>query len=108
MTPGKRLGSYEIVAPLGAGGMGDVYRARDARLDRKVAIKILSAHLDGDPDAVAPFEREALSVAKLSHPNIVAIDEFGRAQAPSRSAPCCTRCSAASARSRAKQPPVVR
>jgi serine/threonine protein kinase len=82
LTPGERLGAYEIVAPLGSGGMGDVYKAHDRRLDRDVAIKVLSAQLAGDPDAVARFEREALSVAKLSHPNILAIYEFGRAALP--------------------------
>ncbi|HWK11702.1 MAG TPA: protein kinase, partial [Vicinamibacterales bacterium] len=82
MKPGKPIGAYEIVGPLGAGGMGDVYRAHDPRLDRDVAIKILSSQLAGDPDAAARFEREALSVAKLSHPNILAIYEFGRAALP--------------------------
>jgi Tol biopolymer transport system component len=82
MKPGERLGAYEIVSALGAGGMGDVYKAHDPRLDRDVAVKILSSQLAGDPDAVARFEREALSVAKLSHPNILAIYEFGRAPAP--------------------------
>src|SRR5215211_3829929 len=80
LTPGARLGQYEIVAQIGAGGMGEVYRARDTKLERDVAIKILSTHLARDPDALARFEREALSVARLSHPNIVAIHEFGRAQ----------------------------
>src|SRR5262245_17136687 len=75
---GQRLGSYEVVASLGAGGMGEVWRARDTRLDREVAIKILSAALARDPDAMARFEREAMSVARLSHPNILAIHEFGK------------------------------
>ena len=79
MKPGERLGAYEIIGPLGAGGMGDVYKAHDPRLDRDVAIKLLSSQLAADPDAAARFEREALSVAKLSHPNILAIYEFGRA-----------------------------
>jgi len=82
MKAGDRLGAYEVVAALGAGGMGDVYKAHDPRLDRDVAIKILSLSLAADPDAVARFEREALSVAKLSHPNILAIYEFARAPAP--------------------------
>ena len=77
MIPGARLGHYEILSVLGTGGMGEVYRARDTRLDRDVAIKILSPRLARDPDALARFEREALSVAKLSHPNILAIYEFG-------------------------------
>src|SRR5436190_14461388 len=78
LTPGVKLGSYEIVASLGAGGMGEVYRARDPRLDREVAIKILAAQLASDPVALMRFEREALSVAKLSHPNILSIFEFGQ------------------------------
>src|SRR6185437_8821230 len=78
LTAGDRLGSYEILTTLGAGGMGEVWKARDTRLDRLVAIKILSASLAADPDALARFEREALSVAKLSHPNILAIYEFGK------------------------------
>src|SRR5262245_45072617 len=78
LTPGTRLGSYEIVASIGAGGMGDVYRARDPRLDRNVAIKVLSARLATDPTGLARFEREAMSVAKLSHPNILSIFEFVR------------------------------
>ena len=57
LTPGTRLGSYEIVAPLGAGGMGDVYRARDPRLDREVAIKVLAAQLAMDPAGLARFEQ---------------------------------------------------
>ncbi|MDQ3486941.1 MAG: protein kinase, partial [Acidobacteriota bacterium] len=76
LNAGARLGSYEILGPLGAGGMGEVYRARDGRLDREVAIKVLSAALAPDPIALARFEREAMSVAKLSHPNILAIFEF--------------------------------
>ena len=78
LTSGTRLGPYDILAPLGAGGMGEVYRARDPRLDREVAIKVLPAALAKDPDALARFEREAMTVAKLSHPNILAIHEFGR------------------------------
>ncbi len=78
LVPGDRLGRYEIVSPLGAGGMGEVYRARDAGLDREVAVKVLSAQLAGDSDALARFEREATSIAKLSHPNILSIYEFGR------------------------------
>ena len=76
LTPGTRLGHYEIVAALGEGGMGEVYRARDPRLDREVAVKVLSASLALDRNALARFEREALSVAKLSHPNILSIFEF--------------------------------
>src|SRR5437773_2024755 len=76
LAAGSRLGPYEIVAPLGAGGMGEVYRARDPRLNRDVAIKVLSAQLAADPTGLARFEREAMSVAKLSHPNILSIFEF--------------------------------
>jgi serine/threonine protein kinase len=79
LAPGTKLGSYEIVAPLGAGGMGEVYRARDAKLDRDVAVKVLPAHLSEDPVALARFEREAKVVAATSHPNILAIFDFGAA-----------------------------
>ena len=78
LNPGHRLGAYEIVSPLGAGGMGEVYRARDARLDREVAIKVLTESLAKDATALARFEREAMSVAKLSHPNILSIYEFAQ------------------------------
>jgi serine/threonine protein kinase len=78
LEPGSRLGPYEILAPLGAGGMGEVYRARDERLDREVAIKVLPADLAEDADRLARFEREAKAVASLSHPNILAIHDFGR------------------------------
>ena len=74
---GTRLGAYEIAAPLGAGGMGEVYRARDLRLDRDVAIKVLPAQLTDDSVALARFEREAKAVAALSHPGILSIFDFG-------------------------------
>jgi eukaryotic-like serine/threonine-protein kinase len=77
ITPGTRLGPYEIVAAIGAGGMGEVYHARDSRLDRSVAIKVLPALLAADPDARARFEREAKAIAALSHPNILAVHDFG-------------------------------
>src|SRR6202162_4395189 len=77
LSAGTRLGPYEIVAPLGAGGMGEVYRARDSKLKREVAIKVLPQSLAADADALARFEREALAVASLSHPNILAIHDFG-------------------------------
>ncbi|HET8946628.1 MAG TPA: protein kinase [Candidatus Polarisedimenticolia bacterium] len=77
LPAGSRLGPYEILGPLGAGGMGEVYRARDTRLGRDVAIKILPESLAADPDALARFEREARAVAALSHPNILAIHDFG-------------------------------
>jgi Tol biopolymer transport system component/tRNA A-37 threonylcarbamoyl transferase component Bud32 len=78
VTAGTRLGSYEIIAPLGEGGMGEVYRARDAKLNRDVAIKVLPNRLVHDPTSLARFEREAQAVAALSHPNILAIYDFGR------------------------------
>ena len=77
LAAGTRLGPYEILAPIGAGGMGEVYRARDSRLDRDVAIKVLPEHVAQDPEARARFEREARAVAGLSHPNILAIHDFG-------------------------------
>jgi Tol biopolymer transport system component len=77
LTTGTKLGAYEILAPLGAGGMGEVYRARDAKLNRDIAIKILPAALASDPAARARFEREAQAVAALSHPNILGIFDFG-------------------------------
>ncbi|HUL76294.1 MAG TPA: protein kinase [Vicinamibacteria bacterium] len=79
LDPGTKLGSYEIVAPLGAGGMGEVYRARDAKLDRDVAVKVLPRQLSEDRLALARFEREAKAVASTSHPNILAIFDFGSA-----------------------------
>lgn len=73
---GTQLGPYAILGPLGAGGMGEVYRAHHARLDREVAIKVLPSHLAGDQDRRARFEREAKAVAALSHPNILAIHDY--------------------------------
>src|SRR5260370_18187983 len=73
ISPGDKLGPYEILAPIGAGGMGEVYRARDPRLKREVAIKVLPERLANDPQALARFESEATAVAALSHPNILAI-----------------------------------
>jgi TolB-like protein/Tfp pilus assembly protein PilF len=77
LAAGTRLGPYEILAPIGAGGMGEVYRARDRKLDRDVAIKVLPASVATDPDTLARFEREAKAVAALSHPNILSIFDFG-------------------------------
>ena len=77
LEPGARLGPYEILSVIGKGGMGRVYRARDSRLDRDVAIKILSEELAKDQAAIGRFEREAKAVAALSHPNIVSIFDFG-------------------------------
>ena len=77
LTSGNQLGPYEIQSPLGAGGMGEVYRARDTRLDRTVAIKILPSHLSSDPDARQRFEREARAISSLSHPNICHLYDVG-------------------------------
>ena len=76
LAPGSRLAQYEIVAPLGSGGMGEVYRARDQRLGRDVALKVMAAHVAADPEMRARFETEARAVAALSHPGIVAIHEL--------------------------------
>src|ERR1700719_2420518 len=73
LTAGARLGPYEILAPLGAGGMGEVYRGRDTKLDREIAIKVLPAALARDPERLARFEREAKVLASLNHPNIAQI-----------------------------------
>ncbi len=78
LAPGSRLGPYEIGSLLGAGGMGEVYRGRDSRLGREVAIKVLPERLASNAEAMARFEREARAVAALSHPNILAIHDFGR------------------------------
>ncbi len=78
LASGTRLGPYEILAPLGAGGMGEVYRARDPRLERDVAIKVLPEHFVDDGDSLSRFQAEAKAVAALSHPNIVAIFDTGQ------------------------------
>jgi Tol biopolymer transport system component len=77
LTSGHKLGPYEILAPIGAGGMGEVYRARDTRLDRSVAIKILPPHLSANPDAKQRFEREARAISSLNHPNICTLHDVG-------------------------------
>ena len=77
LTAGSRLGPYEITAPLGAGGMGEVYKARDTRLDRSVAVKVLPAHIATRDDLKARFEREARAVASLNHPNICTLFDIG-------------------------------
>src|SRR5258705_11125691 len=77
---GTRFGAFEIVWPVGAGGMGEVYRARDARLQRDVAIKILPEGLSQDRSAVSRFQREAQAASALNHPHILSIYEVGRAE----------------------------
>jgi eukaryotic-like serine/threonine-protein kinase len=76
-TPGTKLGPYEIQSPLGAGGMGEVYRARDTRLDRTVAIKVLTSHLSDNPELKQRFEREAKAISSLNHPNICTLHDVG-------------------------------
>jgi Tol biopolymer transport system component len=78
LSAGSRLGPYEILAPLGAGGMGEVYKARDTRLGRAVAVKVLPERLAADAEALSRFEREGKAVAALSHPNILALHDVGR------------------------------
>ena len=78
LISGTKLGPYEIQSSLGAGGMGEVYRARDTRLDRTVAIKVLPSHLSASPDLRARFEREAKSISGLQHPNICVLHDVGR------------------------------
>ena len=75
---GSRLGPYEILAPLGAGGMGEVYRARDTRLSREVAVKVLPSHLAPTPEARQRFEREAKTISQFSHPNVCVLHDVGR------------------------------
>ena len=77
LLPGTRLGPYEILAWLGAGGMGEVYRARDTRLDRLVAIKVLRPEVAPDPDRRRRFEREARTVSALNHPHICTLHDVG-------------------------------
>src|SRR5689334_1871160 len=79
LAPATRLGPYEIVAPLGAGGMGEVYRARDSRLGRDVALKVLPSEVSADPARRARFEQEGRAAAALSHPNIVGLYDVGDA-----------------------------
>jgi Tol biopolymer transport system component len=78
LSPGFRLGPYEIVSPLGAGGMGEVYRARDTRLERTVAVKVLAPHMSASVEVRQRFEREAKTISQLSHPHICALYDVGR------------------------------
>src|SRR5216683_4628202 len=77
LSAGTRLGPYEVVSPIGAGGMGEVYRARDPRLNREVAIKVLPASFSDDPDRLRRFEQEAKAAGVLNHPNIIAVYDIG-------------------------------
>ena len=78
IASGTRLGPYEILSPLGAGGMGEVYHARDTRLGRDVAVKVLPSSFSADPDRLRRFEQEARAAGALNHPNILAIHDVGR------------------------------
>ena len=77
LTSGTKLGPYEIQSPLGAGGMGEVYRAKDTRLDRVVAVKVLPSHLSENPEAKQRFDREARAISSLNHPNICTLHDVG-------------------------------
>src|ERR1700736_1009890 len=77
LIPGTKLGPYEIQSPLGAGGMGEVYKARDTRLDRTVAVKILPSHLSENPEARQRFDREARTISSVNHPNICTLHDVG-------------------------------
>jgi eukaryotic-like serine/threonine-protein kinase len=77
LAAGRRVGPYEVVSPVGAGGMGEVYRARDSRLGRDVALKVLPADHSSDADCLRRFEQEARAVAALNHPNILAVHDVG-------------------------------
>src|SRR6266702_3607766 len=77
LNEGMRLGPYEVLSHIGAGGMGEVWRARDTRLKREVAIKVLPAGFSADADRLRRFEREALAVSALNHPNILTVHDIG-------------------------------
>ncbi len=77
LTVGTRLGLYEILAPIGAGGMGEVYKANDTRLERTVAIKVLPEHFAESPERKARFEREAKAISQLNHPHICTLYDVG-------------------------------
>ena len=82
LSPGQMLGPYEIVSPLGAGGMGEVYRAKDTRLGRDVAIKILPKEMSADAARKQRFEREAKTISGLNHPNTCVLYDVGRLPEP--------------------------
>src|SRR5512147_494988 len=82
LAPGQRLGPYEVVSAIGAGGMGEVYRARDTRLGRDVAVKVLPREVAADPARRARFEREARAISALSHPHVCALFDVGQADSP--------------------------
>ena len=84
LKSGTLLGPYEVRSLIGAGGMGEVYKARDTRLDRTVAIKVLPAHLSGDPERQQRFEREARAIAALNHPHICTLYDIGRVEIADR------------------------
>ena len=77
LDPGTTLGPYEILSPIGAGGMGEVYKARDTRLDRTVAVEVLPEHVAADPDLKQRFEREAKTISSLNHPHICTLHDIG-------------------------------
>ena len=77
LAAGTKLGPYEILSPLGAGGMGEVYKARDTRLERTVAVKVLPSHMSASPEVRQRFEREAKTISQLSHPHICALYDVG-------------------------------
>jgi serine/threonine protein kinase len=77
LVAGTKLGPYEVISPLGAGGMGEVYRARDPRLSRDVAIKVLPSSFSTDPERLSRFQQEARAAGALNHPNVLAVFDFG-------------------------------
>src|SRR5678810_113752 len=77
LAAGTRLGHYEILSPIGAGGMGEVYKAKDIRLNRQVAVKVLPEHVSQDPERKQRFEREAQTIASLDHPHICVLFDVG-------------------------------
>ncbi len=81
IVTGSRLGPFEITSLLGAGGMGEVYQARDTRLDRVVAIKVMRSHSGADTDSRSRFEREARAISRLNHPNICTLHDIGSTRA---------------------------